>query len=562
MKRQLETFATCTLLAVILLGCGRSNDGPESVQHNSSGQVKVQTQANISYYAAARFAEQVSFGATPELIAEIQKLGFEGWLDVQFALPASTKSMPREILNVTSVGETKLQEENKQHLFRGDDFWITALTARDQLRQRVAWSLFQYMPVSQGMPNGTLEYYNMLRRNAFGNYADLLRDVTIHPMMGFYLNNEQNRPTSPECLGCTPNENYARELMQLFSLGVVQLNSDGSTIRDAQGQAKETYTQKDVEELARALTGWSGPTNKTGLPGQYWPHFSEPMVPETRTFLHDSGPKLVLGNVLKAGMSPPEELNSVIRILMKHPNIAPFVSLRLIQHLVMSNPSPQYLNRISTVFRNNGEGIVGDIRAVVKAILLDPEAREADQINGGDKVAGKLREQILWLTAFYRGMGCKGTSHSSWKGFEYVEGISNQDPVNIPSIFSFYQATDRAPGSNLLAPEQKLLNTIAFTDRLGFAWRLIDTTRPNYQDILRQTSCNTSELTQAFQDSSNRFLDIISKRWFRGALPLSLRNNLLPLIEGIKKENWRTPEDKAFTILHFALASPYFGVIK
>jgi len=245
---------------------------------------------------------------------------------------------------------------------------------------------------------------------------------------------------------------------------------------------------------------------------------------------------------------------------MKHPNIAPFVSLRLIQHLVKSNPSPQYLSRISTVFRDNGKSINGDLRAVVKAILLDPEAREADQINNGDMSTGKLREPILWLTAVYRGMGCKNTTHSVWEGVEYVDSTSNQDPVNIPSIFSFYQATDRAPGSNLLAPEQKLLNTVTFSERLGLLnWRFVDPNNPNYQNNLRQTSCNVSELSKAFRASPNVFLDLVSKRWFRDAMSATLRNNLLSLIQSGR---WLSSEQGAFTVLQFALASPSFGVIK
>lgn len=527
--------------------------------HNSSGQVNVQAKTSISYYAAARFAEQVSFGATPALIAEIQQLGFERWIDAQFALPATTGTMPRELMLVETEGAASTLAEEKLALFRADDFWSTAFTAPDQLRQRVAWAIFEYIPVNAGSANGPFEYYNMIRKNAFGNYADLLRSVSIHPMMGVYLNNDQNRPTSPECLGCTPNENYARELMQLFSIGVVQLNSDGTTIRDEKGKPKESYTQKDVEELARALTGWKSPPNTTGLPSQYWPHFNQPMVPESQDFLHDRGQKTLMGKFLKSGMAAPEELNAVVAILIEHPNIAPFVSLRLIQHLVMSDPSPQYLSRISAVFRDNGKGATGDLGSVVKAILLDPEAREADQINFANKRAGLLREPLLWQTAVFRGMGCKRTTHNNWNGIEYVD-TTLQDPTSIPSVFSFYQATDRAPGSNLLAPGQKMLNTAVFT-RLLETWtsRFADPNNPSYQDNLTKTGCNIGELVNAFKSSPSVFLDLVSKRWFRGAMPESLRSILQSLI---REQPWSSPEQGAFNILSFALINPAFGVIK
>lgn len=541
----------CTL---ILVSCTKT-DTSETLAHNSGGQVGTLTTPKLSYYAASRFAEQVSFGVTPALIADIQNKGIEGWLDEQLALPATTNSMPRDLLNYTNqAGEVGAG------LFRNDEFWDTALTAPDQLRQRVAWAIFQYIPVSMGQANGSLEYYNMLRRNALGNYSKLLRDVSINPHMGFYLNNELNRPTSPQCLGCTPNENYARELMQLFTVGVVQLNTDGTVVRDAQGKAKETYTQKDVEELARALTGWRAPPNNTGLPDNSWPHYGSPMIPESASFLHDSGQKSVMGVTIVSGLNASSELDAVVSLLMKHPNTAPFVSLRLIQHLVASNPSPQYLARVSAVFRDNGKGVAGDLAAVVKAILLDPEARQGDVLGTNDRQAGYLREPALWISAVYRGMGCKHMTHSVWQGNEFVDQPTNQSTTAPPSIFSFYQATDRAPGSNLLAPEQKLLNTLEFTSRLGnLSWRLLDKNNSGYEFNRTKTGCNVSELSTAFAKSPSDFIDLVSKRWFRGAMPATLRNNLISLING---ERWESAEVGALTSLQFALTSPTFGVIK
>ncbi|WMW79930.1 DUF1800 family protein [Undibacterium cyanobacteriorum] len=555
-KINLRSFkpAIVVLMLGSLLACSRTDQGSQE-GHQSNGQVGTQQAPKVSYYAAARFAEQTSFGVTPELITEIQSLGFEAWIDKQLAMPITSTTMPRELLSYSpAAGDAPLW------LFRNDEFWDTALAAPDQLRQRVTWAVFQYIPVSAGQANGSLEYYNMLRRNVFGNYAKLLRDVTLNPHMGFYLNNELNRPTSPQCLGCTPNENYARELMQLFTVGVVQLNSDGSVIRDAQGKAKETYTQKDVEELARALTGWRAPSNNTGLPDYSWPHYGSPMVPESASFLHDSGAKTVMGTAIPAGLNASDELDAVVALLMKHQNVAPFVSLRLIQHLVGSNPSPQYLARVSAVFRNNGKGVTGDMAAVVKAVLLDPEARAGDVLGVNDKQMGYLREPVLWMSAVHRGLGCKHMTHGTWQGNQYVDQPANQNTISPPSIFSYYQATDRAPGSNLLAPEQKLLNTMEFTSRLGnLDWRFFNADNPARADNLTRTGCNWNELTTAFAKSPDEFLDLLSKRWFRGAMPATLRNNLLNLIKG---ERWQNPESGTVTTLQFALTSPSFGVIK
>lgn len=557
----IKRLTRLTLFGSLLLGlasCGKSETEFTYSSHNSTGQVGTQGASKLSYYAAARFAEQVSFGATPELIADIQSMGIEKWIDTQLAMPVQEATLPNDVLNYSNqAGEFTAAR------YRIDEFWDSALTAKDQLRQRVAWAIFQYIPVSSGQANGSLHYYNMLRRNAFGSYASLLREVTINPHMGFYLNNELNRPTSPQCLGCTPNENYARELLQLFTVGVVQLNADGSVIRDAQGKVKETYTQKDVEELARALTGWRPPLNNTGLPSHSWPHYNLPMFPDPLSYLHDSGQKNVMGMVIPSGLNASEELNVAISNIMKHPNVAPFVSLRLIQHLVTSNPSPQYLSRISAVFRNNGKGGVGDLSAVIKAILLDPEARKGDSLGSEDRQSGYLREPVLWMSAIYRGMGCIHMSHGKHDNVsigEYVEEPATQGSVSPPSIFSYYQATDRAPGSNLLAPEQKLLNTMELTSRLGsVTWHLVSPDNRMKNANVERTKCNISELSTTFAKSPNEFVDLVSKRWFRGAMPATLRNSLISLING---EKWESNEFGAMTSLNFALSSPSFGVIK
>lgn len=557
---RLVSFSCLLCLCAGLMSCGQSNKLEEVTSKNSSGQVSNKPSTTVTYYAAARFADQVSFGATPALIEDISKLGFEAWIDAQMALPLTTSAIPRSYFDYKETDNAAVSALDS---YAHEVYWQRVLGAPDQLRQRVAWSIFEFIPTSQGQSNGRYEYYNLLINRAFDNYGTLLHDVSIHPMMGFFLNNELNRPSSPMCLGCAPNENYARELMQLFSLGVVQLNTDGSTKRDAQGKPLETYTQKDVEELARALTGWRQPPNNTGLPDYAWPHFGTPMLPESQAFFHDSAAKTVLGTPLAAGMNAAQELNAVIAILMKHPNIAPFISLRLIQHLVTSNPSPQYLTRISNVFRNNGNGVAGDLKAVVRAILLDPEARAGDQIGSSPNSFGKLREPVQWWSALLRGMNCKKPLHypANDDGVRWVIEPQNQNATYPPNVFSFYQAGDRAPGSNLLAPEQKLLNTIEFTSRIGaLNWTLLDKNNSAAADNYTNSGCEVAELGKAFAQSPKAIIDLISQRWFRGAMPPTLRSNLQALILGDR--NWSSPEEGALVILQVALSSPYFGVIK
>lgn len=543
-------------VALLLAGCGPGvNNG--DMPSGSAGQVKPVVVSPMSFYAASRAADQVSFGATPALVAELSAKGLDAWIAAQFALPPTISDAPSYVINYDI---NNLAASIRGNMYVSEEFFRRAFTAPDQLRQRVAWALFSYIPTAQGQGYGRLSYYNMLIGQAFGNYADLLRAVTIHPMMGFYLNNELNRPPSPECSWCAPNENYARELMQLFTVGVVQLNLDGSTARDAQGKAKETYAQKDVEELARALTGWTHTPSATPLPDSNWENFAYPMVPEQNPALHDRGAKTVMGTVIPAGLDAAQELEAVIALLMKHPNTAPFVSLRLIQHLVTSNPTPEYIARVAAVFRNNGQGVAGDMKAVLRAVLMDAEARRGDQPGADTARIGKIREPIQWFTGVMRGMGCKQPIYGRGNdGNVYLNMPPSQNPDQPPSVFSFYQATDRAPGSNLLAPEQKLLNTQELTNRLGnLNWVFTNSDNPMAASNYANSGCDVAALGKAFAQSPQAFIDLVSTRWFRGAMPVTLRNFLMGLATG--QQSWSTPDEGALVLLQFALTSPYYGV--
>ena len=545
-------LAASAALATCLLACSPGSAPPPSP---SAGQVKAVAGSQMSFYAASRAAEQVSFGPTPALVAELQQKGLAAWIDAQFALPPTTATAPDWVRYYDGNNPAA---SNRAGNVPADQFWRRALTAPDQLRQRVAWAIFEYIPVAQGQPNGQLQYYNMLINNALGTYSQLLREVTIQPMMGWYLNNETNRPPSPQCLGCTPNENYARELMQLFTIGVVQLNSDGSVIRDASGKPRESYTQKDVEALARALTGWRNPWDTDPLGKMA--NFDQRMTPEPAAFFHDSTAKVVMGMPLAAGMGADAELDAVIALLMQHPNVAPFVSLRLIQHLVTSNPSPAYLSRISAVFRNNGQGVAGDLRAVVKAILLDPEARAGDVPGQQARQFGKFREPVQWFSALLRGLGCKVPLYSLNGTDEWVISPPGQTPNAPASIFSFYQATDRVPGSNLLAPEQKIVGTMEMNNRFGtLNWNLLDPNNPASARNLANSGCDVTTPARLQQSDPAAFLDFISQRWFRGAMPPTLRSKMATLMQS---ESWASGEEAALTMIQFALASPYYGAMR
>ncbi|MGH8852717.1 MAG: DUF1800 domain-containing protein [Telluria sp.] len=530
--------------AVLALSAGCSRDAGQTAEQfsASAGQVKPVAASTVTRYAAARFADQVSFGATPALVADIQAKGFERWIDEQYALPVSTIDTS-PIVNydsqVPALGD-------KAYRYATGQLYASMLGAPDQLRRRVSWTLSQFIVTAMNKiePYGSLAYSNFLQKHAFDNYGNIIRAVTINPTMGVYLDNLQNRPTSDECKWCAPNENYARELMQLFALGVVKLNLDGTLQRDAAGRPIETYSQKDVEELARALTGWrvAGDHDRTDFR-----RFDGELVPDPWRAAHDRGAKLVLGRSFPAGVEARQELETIVALLMSHQNIAPFVSLRLIQHHVTSDPSPAYIARVATVFRNNGQGVAGDMKAVIKAVLLDPEARRGDQIGSDTVQFGKMREPVLWYAGLLRGLNC--TSPLLWDDGGMM--VPAQRPFDPASVFSFYMPTDRAPGSNLLAPEQRLLTAEDLSWRLG-NWVGEGVKRAG-------AKCDASAFGRAFSASPAVFADLVSERYFRGAMPAVLRQNLIELAP----TTWgNTPDQKAISLLQYALVTPYYGVIR
>lgn len=560
MKRVFLRVPALIAAAALLFGCGKSTDSEfasgtqeKGILSASAGQVAgVPNGSLLTPYAAARIADQVSFGPTSALTAELTKKGLEAWITDQYALPVSLMNAPEWVINFDTMD---LVTYMKAQRYVEESFYGLLFVAPDQLRLRVAWALYSFIPVSavKVQPYTAVEHVNLLQRHAFGNYRSFLKELSIHPAMGFYLDNNQNRPTSSECPNCAPNENYARELLQLFTLGVVKLNLDGTTIRDSKGKPIETYDQEDVEALAKALTGWRFAPSATKLPSSNWLNAGYLMEPEPWRHAHDWNAKLILGVNFPAGRDAAKELDAVVDALMNHPNIAPFVSLRLIQQLVTSDPSPAYIARVGQIFRNNGSGVAGDMKAVIRAVLLDPEARRGDAMVASNTAEfGKFREPLLWYTAAARGLGCK-------KPLLDPEGMvvsPTQTALTPQTVFGFYLPTDRAPGSNLLAPEQKLLNTEELTRRLG-GWPLSLLTQA--PSVNNEVGCQIDELGRILERSPKEFTDALNVRYFRGVMPPLLRSSIMDLAA---RTTWGTPRQKALTLVQFALSSPSFGVMK
>ncbi|MGE0031786.1 MAG: DUF1800 family protein [Steroidobacteraceae bacterium] len=414
----------------------------------------------ISRAEAYRFLNQATFGATEADAQAVIAAGYEAWINQQLQRPASLE-LPHVQQAFASYPPgadfTRLHEDRI-------DIWLRhALHAPDQLRQRVAFALSEIMVISQlsplvGYPWGSASYYDTLAQNAFGNFRALMEDVTLHPAMGVYLSMLGNQ--RPDALrNIRPDENYARELMQLFTIGLVELNLDGSVRRDGQGNAIPTYDQQVIEGFAHVYTGWT----YAGAPSfaLAFPTIANQVVPmQAYVEQHDTGPKRVLSYAgaaptqIPAGQTPEQDLDDALDNIFHHPNVAPFISKQLIQRLVTSNPSPQYVERVARVFENDGGGQRGELDAVVKAILLDPEARSAP----ASANAGKLGEPVLRLTRIWRAYGA--ASQSGKLNVQNIPGFIGQGPLQAPSVFNFFSPFYAPPGEiqdqGLVAPEMQL----------------------------------------------------------------------------------------------------------
>lgn len=534
-------------VACLLAACGAgegTSPTPEAPPSLLVGQVSAVAPSApaVSFYAASRFLDQAAFGPTPADVASVQSRGIAGWIDAQMALPASKMRAPAFVIDFDQNSQT---QASRAFGWFNRTYQSYSVSGEDQLRLRTNLALSNFLVVSlrKIQPYGGAEYFNVLQDHAFGKYGDLLKAITRSPAMGFYLDNNTNTRWGL-------NENYARELMQLFSVGLVMLNLDGSVQRGSDGRPLETYTQQDVIDATRALTGWQF-VQEQGLPGSNWANYGKPMV-EGCCGAHDDGGKRVMGRFIGAGQSIHEDLDTLVRILVEHPNTAPFVSLRLIQGLTTSDPSPAYLRRVATVFRDSG----GDLGRTVRAILLDPEARAGDMPGATPREWGRIREPYHAHVAMQRALGCQLALLSSWDPNNVV-GPHTHMPMNAPSVFNFFPPNHRVPGSLLLAPEQRMLTSDEMSRRMGsYHWFF-----ENEAAIVAQAGCDMETFTQAARAGEARLIDLLGQRMFRGAMPPAVRQGLLKAFD---TSPWvrETPTRLLGAHIELINGTPAWGVIK
>ncbi|MDT8759560.1 DUF1800 domain-containing protein [Sphingomonas psychrotolerans] len=397
---------------------------------------------------AARLARQASFGPTPALVAKIKEVGVNAWLDEQFAATGSTYTdLAVEVRrDFCTSGDTVCSRQHFSRVPVAMRFYSDAVMAPDQLRQRVAFALGQMIVASEQEVNsaaGIAALNQIFLDNAFGNFRDILAKATMLGYMGDYLDMADSNKSAP-------SENYARELLQLFSMGPDQLNMDGTPKLDASGARQPNYTSDDIRGVARALTGWTyarlgGAAISDGNARDY----SQPMIAVPTRY--DSTAKSFLGTSVAAGATQEASVAAVIDAAFNNASTAPFVSKFLIAHLVTPNPTPAYVGRVAAIFTNNGSGVRGDLKAVVRAILTDAEARTAP-----GAAAGKVKEPVLLMTGLARVIGF------TTDGYAFVNRDTSmgQPVMRAPSVFNFYPTDYPLPGSTTLkSPASKLLNT-------------------------------------------------------------------------------------------------------
>jgi uncharacterized protein (DUF1800 family) len=507
---------------------------------NSAFAQRMPPRVYISDRAAARLLEQATWGPTPTGIELVKSVGIEKWIQMQFAaMPSDLPDQPILTADGKNNGNTGPVERA---------FFQIATTGQDQLRQRVAFILSQIWVVSRlGVTPAYAfpPYWRVFRDHAFDNYRDIIRAVTINPAMGRYLNMANNDKGNP-AKGITANENYAREVMQLFALGLVKLNQDGSPVIDQNGAPAPTYDQAIVENLAKVFTGWTYPTAPGATARAHNPayYYGEMFPVESN---HDTGPKTLFnGFQVPPGQSSRADLESALDALMAQDTMAPFISKQLIEHLVTSNPSPDYISRVAAAFLDNGSGVRGDMKSVITAILMDPEARADDDPSAPvNPRFGHLREPILFLTGLLRGLNANVSDTSTAYTWTVKMG---QELFAASSVFSYFSPQSRTQGG-LLGPEFQIYSTATSAARANTVNAAL------YSQLDKGTTVDLSPFMR-WSGNFATLLDRIDCVFMHRSMSSSLKQAALSAAQAAS-----TPEKAVQAALYVVLSSAEYNVV-
>jgi uncharacterized protein (DUF1800 family) len=477
-------------------------------------------------------------------------MGLDEWLNEQFDKPIGYH---QPLLDQRTQMGLEVTADHRRW-----SWWTQVMEGPDPLRQRIAMALSEHFVVSDDLgdirdnPHGLANYYDMLLENSFGNYRDLLYDVTLHPMMGVYLSHLRNEKSGS---GRFPDENYAREIMQLFSIGLFELNGDGSFVLDGRGESIPTYDNSDITEFARIFTGlaFDGP-DRNFSEGR--PEWTKPM--RMYQEFHEPGAKSLLrGLYVPPGQSGMKDIDDAIDNLFNHPNVGPFVGRRLIQRLVMSNPSPAYLQRVAAVFDDNGAGVRGDMKAIIRAILLDPEARSWP--SESEIGYGRLRESFLRRVQLARAFDAKSLAFTYPINDSGAPVVFGQRPLSSPSVFNFFLPDHQPQGeildAKLFAPEFQIITTVTVITSANDLENQVERGMTSSRDHTLVRLDLTDEISAA-QDV-RALVDRLDLILMYNDMSPAMRQVLIQALEQVND-----PRERAQMAVHLISISPEYCVMK
>jgi len=511
---------------------------------------------------AARLLGQATFGPTMAEIDRVASIGSEAWLADQFQRAPMDSHWDYVMVRKGPIGCTVC---NSNYINAAmESFWTQAVRGSDQLRQRTVFALSQLFVVSainssiEASEDAHSSYLDMLSRNAFGNFRTLLEQVSTHPAMAHYLSHMQNLKED-SATGRLPDENFAREVMQLFTIGLWQLNEDGSRRKNAAGADIPTFTQADVMGMAKVFTGWSwGGGDKSTGHFNGWSGVDWKSQLQNYPQFHSTSEKRFLGTVVPAGSSGEQAMSMAMDALFNHPNVGPFVGAQLIKRLVTSNPSPAYIARVTRAFNDNGAGVRGDMRAVLRAVLMDSEARDLSKMS--DPVWGKLREPMIRFSSWMRAFDAKAANgyYAIWNLEDTVSSIG-QNPLRAPSVFNWYRPSYSPPGEimrrGLVAPEFQITNETTATGYVNFVVNVVD----DGYGVGAGTITSTYSAELAMANNPVALIDRLNLLLVAGQMSLSTRDTILSAVNAIPASNTR---GRVATAVALVMISPDFIVQK
>jgi uncharacterized protein (DUF1800 family) len=503
---------------------------------------------------ASRFLTQATYGPTPQTITALQSQGYAAWIESQFTQPRASF--------LTYIDALPVPADEKWSWYGREAIWKQAIQGPDQLRQRVTLALSELFVASsedsdlaEAEPVAT--YMDTLNRNAFGNFRTLLEDVTLSPAMGAYLDMLGNDKEDPET-GRNPNENFAREILQLFSVGLYKLHPDGTLQLSAEGLPIDTYDQDVIKGFAQVFTGWTFAGQDHSEEWRfYWPEWDWRHPMEVWPEHHSTGSKLLLNGVTQpAGQSAQADLTAAMNNIFQHSNVGPFVCRHMIQRLVTSNPSPAYVYRCGQAFANNGQGVRGDMKAVLRAILLDWEARSADVLS--QPGYGKVKEPILRFVSLLRALKAQPPADGRFRYYwqSSAEWGLNQAPLQAPTVFNFFDPTYSQPGgiadAGLVSPELQIINETSVFGSANFLRGVLE----GYADDDSYVTLDYSYLTGA--GSNAVVLDRVNLLFFAGRMDAATRTLFAA---ALADPDFPTdPLERAQTLVWLVSLSPEFIV--